>query len=154
MANVWEKVSSKEKEEIFKLAEEYKKFLNSCKTEREVVNYIISVALENGYKDGFTYNFEKLIFSDKERILALYKSGKRRTIDGLKIIVSHIDSPRIDLKPKPMYEDSDLLLLDTQYYGGIKKYQWFSIPLSIHGVIVNKYNSRSTSSSFKESSRR
>jgi len=144
MANVWEKVSSKEKEEIFKLAEEYKKFLNSCKTEREVVNYIISVALENGYKDGFTYNFEKLIFSDKERILALYKSGKRRTIDGLKIIVSHIDSPRIDLKPKPMYEDSDLLLLDTQYYGGIKKYQWFSIPLSIHGVIVNKYNRKQT----------
>ena len=144
MANVWEKVSSKEKEEIFKLAEEYKKFLNSCKTEREVVNYIISVALENGYKDGFIYNFEKLIFSDKERILALYKSGKRRTIDGLKIIVSHIDSPRIDLKPKPMYEDSDLLLLDTQYYGGIKKYQWFSIPLSIHGVIVNKYNRKQT----------
>ncbi|MEO0224569.1 MAG: aminopeptidase, partial [candidate division WOR-3 bacterium] len=71
MANVWEKVSSKEKEEIFKLAEEYKKFLNSCKTEREVINYITSVALENGYKDGFTYNSEKLIFSDKERILAL-----------------------------------------------------------------------------------
>jgi len=92
----------------------------------------------------FIYNFEKLIFSDKERILALYKSGKRRTIDGLKIIVSHIDSPRIDLKPKPMYEDSDLLLLDTQYYGGIKKYQWFSIPLSIHGVIVNKYNRKQT----------
>ena len=140
MANVWEKVSSKEKEEIFKLAEEYKKFLNSCKTEREVVNYITSIALENEYKDGFIYNSEKLIFSDKERILALYKRGRRKSVNGLKIIVSHIDSPRIDLKPKPMYEDFELLLLDTQYYGGIKKYQWFSIPLSIHGVIVNKYN--------------
>jgi aspartyl aminopeptidase len=144
MANVWEKVSSKEKEEIFKLAEEYKKFLNSCKTEREVVNYIISIALENGYKDGFNHSSDKLFFFDKERIVALYKRGNKKASYGLKIIVSHIDSPRIDLKPKPIYEDSDLLLLDTQYYGGIKKYQWFSIPLAIHGVIVNKYNRKQT----------
>ncbi|MEO0197711.1 MAG: aminopeptidase [candidate division WOR-3 bacterium] len=142
MANVWEKISSKEKEEIFSLAEEYKKFLGLCKTEREVVNYITSLAMENGYKDGFNYNEEKLIFSDKDRIVAIYKRGKRKAIDGFKIIISHIDSPRLDLKPKPLYEDSELLLLDTQYYGGIKKYQWFSIPLAIHGVIVNKYNRR------------
>ncbi len=140
MANVWEKLSSKEKEYVFQLSEEYKDFLRSCKTEREVVNYITSLALKSGYKDGFKYNDKKLMFSDKERIIALYNQGKRKAIDGFKIIISHIDSPRLDLKPKPIYEDSDLLLLDTQYYGGIKKYQWFSIPLSIHGVIVNKYN--------------
>ncbi len=137
MANIWEKVSSKEKEEIFKLSEEYKQFLGLCKTEREVVNYITSVALENGF--NYTGS-DKLIFSDKDRILALYKKGKRPALEGFKIIVSHIDAPRIDLKPRPLYEDTDLLLLDTQYYGGIKKYQWYSIPLSIHGVVITKHN--------------
>ncbi|MCS7245026.1 MAG: aminopeptidase [candidate division WOR-3 bacterium] len=139
MNNIWKKVSSQEKEQIYNFAEEYKRFLNLCKTEREVVNYITSVALENGYKDGFSNKSEKLIFSDKERIVALYKKGVRSQKGGFNIIVSHIDSPRIDLKPRPIYEDSELVLLDTQYYGGIKKYQWFSIPLAIHGVILNKY---------------
>jgi len=129
-----------EKADMF--CEGYKKFLSQCKTEREATAFAEAAAKKAGfvpfssskkYKAGdriYTINRGKAI------ILAVF--GKRNLREGVKIVASHIDAPRLDLKPVPLYEDSDLALLKTHYYGGIKKYQWTAIPLSLHGVMILK----------------
>lgn len=134
---VWDSISDKQKEDVFKFAEGYKAFLDQAKTEREAVVAIKDKALKKGFTDklssGSVRPFIK-IFRDKS--IALVKPGKDTLENGIRLIVSHIDAPRLDLKQRPLYEDVDLTFLKTHYYGGIKKYQWTARPLAIHGRVI------------------
>lgn len=138
--NGWETVDTRKKESIFNFSRDYMNFLNKAKTEREFIVEATKMARENGYKD--IAEFEKLqpgdkvYFINREKSMYLAIIGTENIEKGLHIIGSHVDSPRLDLKPNPLYEDTELAYLKTHYYGGIKKYQWTTIPLSIHGVIV------------------
>ena len=115
-------------------------FLNVAKTEREFIKHARKLANENGYKDIMEYDTlkpgDKIYFVNREKSMYLAIIGEKTIEEGLHIIGSHVDSPRLDLKPNPLYEDTGLAYFKTHYYGGIKKYQWTTIPLSIHGVIV------------------
>ena len=138
--NGWDSVDTRKKEAIFNFSKDYMNFLNKAKTEREFIVEATKMAQENGFKD--IANFEKLQPGDKVYFVNRGKSmylaiiGSENIENGIHIIGSHVDSPRLDLKPNPLYEDSELAYFKTHYYGGIKKYQWTTIPLSIHGVIV------------------
>ena len=136
----WESASSEEKEKIFKFSEEYMNFLNKAKTEREFIKMARTLADQNGFKDIIEYNTlkpgDKIYFINREKSMYLGIIGEESIENGMHIIGSHVDSPRLDLKPNPLYEDTGLAYFKTHYYGGIKKYQWTTIPLSIHGVIV------------------
>jgi aspartyl aminopeptidase len=128
-----------EKKEVKQLVKEYLHFLNECKTERETISYWANVLRKEGYKEDGTKKDGKVFFVKNHKSLIAVKFPKGK-VKSLKIIASHGDSPRIDLKPQPLYEDkeSNLVLLDTHYYGGIKKYHWVNIPLSLRGVLVKK----------------
>jgi aspartyl aminopeptidase len=128
--SAWELFSKAQITSAFAFAEGYKTFLNKAKTEREAVRIIQDVA-----KKG-----KKKIVVNREKAAAILIPGKKPIRDGLHIVISHIDSPRLDLKQVPLYQDSEshLALFETHYYGGIKKFQWVVIPLSLHGVIVKK----------------
>ena len=133
----WDLLEEKEKEEALRFAEGYKTFLNRAKTEREAVREIAQTAKEAGFAEDAPGGTGKKFFSvNKDKSVALALIGQAPLAEGVRIIVSHIDSPRIDLKQNPLYEDADMALLRTHYYGGIKKYQWVTIPLSLHGLIV------------------
>lgn len=138
--NGWDTVNEEEKNEIFNFSKGYMDFLNKAKTEREFVQETIKVARENGYKDIMEFEKlhagDKVYFINREKSMYLAIIGTESIENGLHIIGSHIDSPRLDLKPNPLYEDTEMAYFKTHYYGGIKKYQWTTIPLSIHGVIV------------------
>ena len=122
--------------------EGYKDFLNKCKTEREAAAYVKALAKEKGYvpfDPKASYKAGDKVFADiRSKALILCTFGTESLEKGAKIVASHIDSPRLDLKPNPLYEDSELALFKTHYYGGIKKYQWTAIPLSLHGVIYRR----------------
>ena len=136
----FEITNDKEKEKIFDFNNEYIDFLNQCKTERECASFTEEYLKENGFVNIETK--EKLKKGDKvyyiNRKKSVYAAIIGENIEELNIIGAHIDSPRLDLKPNPLYEASNLALFKTHYYGGIKKYQWTTIPLAIHGVIVKK----------------
>jgi aspartyl aminopeptidase len=133
----WDRLVDREREEVFRFAEGYKSFLDRAKTEREAVKEIVQAAKEAGFQEpSKKYRGKKLLFGNKEKSLALALIGAAPLMEGVKILVSHIDSPRIDLKQNPLYEEADMALLRTHYYGGIKKYQWVTIPLSLHGLVV------------------
>lgn len=138
--NGWETVNENKKQEIFNFSKGYMEFLNKAKTEREFIQETIKLARENGYKDIMEFEKlqpgDKIYFINREKSMYLAIIGTENIEKGLHIIGSHVDSPRLDLKPNPLYEDTELAYLKTHYYGGIKKYQWTTIPLSIHGVIV------------------
>ena len=128
--------------ETLALCEEYKDFISVCKTERECVKEIVRQAEAAGYK-----NLDKLkkvkagdkVYSvNKGKAIALFVVGTRPLEEGMKILGAHIDSPRIDIKQNPLYEDTEFAMLETHYYGGIKKYQWVTLPLAIHGVVCRK----------------
>lgn len=144
--NVWTASDAAKKEMIFKFCDDYKKYISDCKTERECAAEAIKIAKKAGYKDLKTIIAKngKLKAGDKVyachmgKTLALFNIGKQPLENGMKILGAHIDSPRIDVKQNPLYEDSDMALLDTHYYGGIKKYQWVAMPLAIHGVVALK----------------
>ena len=146
--NAWLKYDEGKKEEIFVFSEGYKEFISKCKTERECVIEVVKQAKELGFKDIKEYIKEKkeLKAGDKvyavnmDKAVALFVMGDQPIEKGLKILGAHIDSPRLDLKQNPLYEDTDLALFDTHYYGGIKKYQWVAIPLALHGIVVKKDN--------------
>ncbi len=129
--------------EIFDYADSYRAFLDEAKTERESVDTVTCMAKENGYTP---YRFgDALSVGDKRyynvfgKCLVLFRIGENDLEkDGIRILASHIDNPRLDLKPVPLYEDSGMSFLKTHYYGGIKKYQWTTIPLALHGVMVKK----------------
>ena len=144
--NVWTSYSEKELEELEQLNSEYKEFLNRGKTERECAAVTIEMAKAAGYKDlaDIIQKDKKLKAGDKvyavcmNKTLALFIIGKKKIENGMNILGAHIDSPRLDIKQNPLFEDSELAYLDTHYYGGIKKYQWVTIPLAIHGVVAKK----------------
>ena len=143
----WEKYpEGNKREEVFQFAENYRKFISDCKTERECVSFFV----EKAEKAGFV-NLEKVIAEHTalkagDRVyannmgkgMALFVIGKESMEKGMNILGAHIDSPRLDLKQDPLYEDTDFAMLDTHYYGGIKKYQWVTLPLALHGVIAKK----------------
>ncbi|WZL74687.1 aminopeptidase [Clostridiaceae bacterium 35-E11] len=144
--NVWEHLDSEERKSVFAFNDAYKLFLNKGKTERECVKEVISQAEEQGYiniedlikgkrtlKEG-----AKIYANNKGKAVALLVMGKEPLEQGMNIIGAHIDVPRLDLKPFPLYEDGGLALFKTHYYGGIKKYQWTTIPLALHGVVINR----------------
>ncbi len=122
--------------------EQYKNFLDCGKTERECVDTVIQMAEGAGYRE--ITEFEKLQAGDKvyivkaDKSIALYNIGSLPLDRGMNILGAHIDSPRLDIKMRPLYEDSGIVFLDTHYYGGIKKYQWVAMPLAMHGVICKK----------------
>ena len=144
--NSWLKYDENGKQEIFEFCEGYKNYLSVGKTERECIHEAIRLAEEKGYRnlDEIIKNNETLKVGDKvysnnkDKSLVLYLIGKDLIENGMRIIGSHVDSPRLDLKQNPLYEDSDLALMDTHYYGGVKKYQWVALPLALHGVVVKK----------------
>ena len=136
----WEKIDEEKKQAIYHFADEYMYFLNQSKTEREAVDTTVDILKKNNFRN--VEEVEKLEAGDKvyyvNRAKSIYMAviGKEKLENGLNIVGAHIDSPRLDLKPNPLYEDTGFAYLKTHYYGGIKKYQWTTIPLSIHGVIV------------------
>ena len=136
----WENISEEERQNVNALGDDYIYFLNNCKTEREVAEFVKEVLNKN----GFTDLREKMVLQPGDKVYYINRAksvyiaviGTDVLEKGLNIVGAHIDSPRLDLKPNPLYEDSGFAYLKTHYYGGIKKYQWTTIPLSIHGVIV------------------
>ena len=144
--NAWLSYTEAEEKELEQVAKAYRNFLNVGKTERECVTQIIREARAAGYEslEEKTAKGEKLKAGDKvytvgmKKIIALFHIGQDDISEGMNILGAHIDSPRIDVKQNPLYENEGLAYLDTHYYGGVKKYQWLSIPLALHGVIVKK----------------
>ncbi len=144
--NIWTKYDEKELKALELLNKGYMTFLDKGKTERESVREAIIMAEEKGYKDlnELIKKGEKLKAGDKvyatimKKAIALFLIGEEPLENGMNILGAHVDSPRLDVKQNPLYEDTGLAYLDTHYYGGIKKYQWVTIPLAIHGVVVKK----------------
>ena len=144
--NVWETYSEKQLKELEKLNKEYREFLSDCKTERECVDYIVNAAEDAGYKElqevikegGSLKKGDKVYSVWMNKSVALFNIGEEKMEKGMNILGAHIDSPRLDIKQNPLYEDGGFAYLDTHYYGGVKKYQWVTIPLAIHGVVVKK----------------
>ena len=136
----WEDLDTNQREEVFNLSKRYMDFLNVAKTEREFIKHARKMADENGYRDIMEFQTlkpgDKIYFVNRDKSMYLAIVGEKSIEEGLHIIGSHVDSPRLDLKPNPLYEDTGLAYFKTHYYGGIKKYQWTTIPLSMHGVIV------------------
>ena len=136
----WETIDELRRGQINKFCDEYMYFLNNSKTEREIIKSAKQMADENGFKDINEYSElrpgDKVYYINREKSMYLAVIGNEPMENGINIIGAHADSPRLDLKPNPLYEDSGLAYLKTHYYGGIKKYQWTTIPLSIHGVFV------------------
>ena len=144
--NAWSKYSAYDRKKVFKFAESYRQFISECKTERECVAESVNIAEQKGY-----VNLEKIIKENKKlkpgdkvyavnmkKSILLFNIGTSPLESGLNILGAHVDSPRIDIKQNPVYEDKDLVLFDTHYYGGIKKYQWVAREMAIHGVVALK----------------
>ena len=144
--NAWMKYTEENVVKLNEICEDYKSFLNVSKTEREATKEIIKRAEENGYKDLEEYIKEnkrilpgdKIYVNNKGKAVALFNIGTQPLTEGMNILGAHIDSPRIDLKANALYESDGFAYFDTHYYGGIKKYQWVTLPLAIHGVVVKK----------------
>lgn len=144
--NPWQKYLGNKKEELFDFCNGYIDYMSLCKTERECVLTSIDMAMALGYRDleEVIENEEKLkpgdkvFINNKDKALALFLIGEEPLEKGMRIIGSHVDSPRLDLKQNPLYEDSDLAMMETHYYGGVKKYQWVTLPLALHGVVIKK----------------
>lgn len=142
--NAWKSCNKQTVKEIFGFCEGYKKFISECKTERECTRRSIQMAEEHGYRNlkeiiaakETIKSGDKVYADNMGKAIVLFNIGKKPIEDGLKILGAHIDSPRLDVKQNPLYEDSDLVLMDTHYYGGIKKYQWTTIPIALHGVVA------------------
>ncbi len=144
--NAWTSYSATELKKVGTFAEEYRSFLSDCKTERECTAFFVEKAKAAGFSDlkEIIAKKKKLKAGDKVyasnygKAIACFVIGTEPIEKGINILGAHIDSPRMDIKQNPLYEDTDLVLLDTHYYGGVKKYQWVTLPLAIHGVIAKK----------------
>ena len=138
----WEEVSEDEKNAIFTFSNEYMNFLNNAKTEREIIRATEVLARQNGFKslDEYSelYPGDKVYFINRGKNIYLAVIGTESMESGINIVGAHADSPRLDLKPNPLCQEGNLAYLKTHYYGGIKKYQWTTIPLAIHGVIIKE----------------
>ena len=144
--NAWNTYDENAMKELEQVTEQYRRFISEGKTERECAQLTVEMAKEHGYisleeavaagrqlKAG-----DKIYAVHKKKLVVLFEIGTEPMEKGMNILGAHIDSPRLDLKQNPLYEDGEMALLDTHYYGGIKKYQWASIPLALHGVVVKK----------------
>lgn len=144
--NLWETYDAKQLKELEKISGEYRKFLDNGKTERECIDTIVNLLEKEGYmelekavKEGVDLTAGDKVYSVwMNKSIAIYRLGEKPLSEGMNILGAHIDSPRIDVKQNPLYEDADFAYLDTHYYGGVKKYQWVTLPLALHGVIVKK----------------
>jgi aspartyl aminopeptidase len=137
-ALVWDKLNAKEKKEVFAYADAYRQFLDQGRSERLAVAALVKRARGQGFVDFSARGKgrSKLFQLMRGKLLALAVMGKKPMTEGIRLIASHVDCPRLDLKPNPLYEDTDLALLKTHYYGGIKKYQWVSRPLAMVGIVI------------------
>lgn len=144
--NAWNKYDEDMKKKVFDFADEYRRFISLCKTERECVEEGVRILKAAGYKDlkDVIAADEKLKAGDKvyavnmNKAIVAFNIGEDSIESGMNILGAHIDSPRLDIKQNPLYEETGLVLLDTHYYGGIKKYQWVATPLALHGVVALK----------------
>ena len=144
--NIWENYNQKQLRELEKLNQEYREFLDNGKTERECIDAIVNTIDAAGYQEldtlikaGKTLKKGDKVYSVcMNKSIAMFRIGSKPLTEGMNILGAHIDSPRLDVKQNPLYEDGGLAYLDTHYYGGVKKYQWVTIPLALHGVIVKK----------------
>lgn len=144
--NAWKNYSEASLKEVFEFCEGYKTFISNCKTERECVSESIRIAKRYGYRnleDVIRANEtlkagDKVYANNMGKGVALFLIGNEAMAKGCNILGAHVDSPRLDIKQNPLYEDKEFAMLDTHYYGGIKKYQWVTIPLALHGVVVKK----------------
>lgn len=145
--NAWKKYQDEDKRKaVYDFAEGYRIFLSENKTERECAAFFVEEAKRAGFENldeviaaGKTLKAgDKVYAMNKKKMVAAFVIGKRPISEGMRILGAHIDSPRLDLKQNPLYEDTDMALLDTHYYGGVKKYQWVTLPLALHGVIAKK----------------
>ena len=145
--NAWKKYQDEDKRKaVYDFAEGYRIFLSENKTERECAAFFVEEAKRAGFENldeviaaGKTLKAgDKVYAMNKKKMVAAFVIGKRPVSEGMRILGAHIDSPRLDLKQNPLYEDTDMALLDTHYYGGVKKYQWVTLPLALHGVIAKK----------------
>lgn len=144
--NAWNKYDEDMKKKVFDFADEYRRFISLCKTERECVEEGVRILKASGYKDlkDVIAADEKLKAGDKvyavnmNKAIVAFNIGETSIESGMNILGAHIDSPRLDIKQNPLYEETGLVLLDTHYYGGIKKYQWVATPLALHGVVALK----------------
>lgn len=144
--NLWLKCTEEDVTKVQEVCDRYKQCLDNGKTERECVAQVIEMAQQKGYrelhsviKEGGTLKAgDKLYAVQMDKSIVLFQMGKKPVSEGMNILGAHIDSPRIDIKQKPLYEAEGFVYLDTHYYGGIKKYQWTTIPLALHGVVAKK----------------
>lgn len=144
--NIWEKYPEGKRAGLLDFAEKYRQFISGCKTERECTAKFAKMAVNAGFtkmeeiiRAGETLKpGDKVYASNMGKGLAMYIIGKQQMEQGMNILGAHIDSPRLDLKQNPLYEDTEMAMLDTHYYGGVKKYQWLALPLALHGVFVKK----------------
>ena len=140
--NAWNKYEDNQYKDVMDFNEGYKAFLSSSKTERACVKESVELAQKAGFQDIQDLQSlkagDKFYVVNKDKNLALFIMGEKPLTDGMRILGAHIDSPRLDLKQNPLYESDGFALLDTHYYGGVKKYQWVTIPLSLYGVVIKK----------------
>ena len=140
--NGWNTKSEEDRKTIFDYAKGYIDYMNKSKTEREIIQSSKKIAEANGFRDIKKFDKlkagDKIYYINREKSMYLAVIGEENIENGINIIGAHADSPRLDLKPNPLYEDGGFAYFKTHYYGGIKKYQWTTIPLSLHGVIVKK----------------
>ena len=136
----WENLSDEELSNIFKFADEYMYYLNMSKTEKEIIRNSKDILIKNGFVDISEKEElkpgDKVFYINRGRNVFAAVIGEENLENGMRLVAAHSDSPRIDLKQNPVYEDTGLAMLKTHYYGGIKKYQWVNIPLSMHGIVV------------------
>ena len=144
--NTWELFDERQLEEVEVLSKEYRDFLDHGKTERECVDTIVNMIEKEGYRELETLikSGEKVKCGDRvysvwmNKAVAMFQIGSKSFTEGMNILGAHIDSPRLDVKQNPLFEDGGFAYLDTHYYGGVKKYQWVTIPLALHGVMIKK----------------
>lgn len=140
--NIWKDASNEKFNDIMQFCDDYKNFLSYGKTERLVVKRATELSAEKGFKPLTDYKTlkagDKVYFTNKGKNIAVFIIGKKPILEGLRVLGAHIDSPRIDLKQNPLYERTGFAMGDTHYYGGIKKYQWVTTPLALHGVVCKK----------------
>ncbi len=140
--NIWKEANDEKFDKIMNFSEGYKKFITLGKTERLCVEETLKLAKSYGYKNLAEVKElkegDKVYLTNMNKNIVLFHIGAKKITEGMRVLGAHIDSPRLDVKQNPLYEKNDFALLDTHYYGGVKKYQWVTIPLAIHGIIIKK----------------
>ena len=140
--NGFARITAEQRAEMEDYCKGYMAFMDACKTEREATAWAIAEAEKHGFKPFFpgmeAKPGDKIYYNNRDKAIALAVIGTESLAQGANICSAHVDSPRMDLKPNPLYEDSEIAYFKTHYYGGIKKYQWTAVPLAIHGVVYLK----------------